>query len=162
MGSFHQRTLAAAVLIMSMIGLLHAAPTVGSDRVRVALPGNSMGYLPLIVAIHRGFFKDENIDLELIRLVPTVAHNALLLNEVECAAESPARPPRDRGHTSRITRGAPAAPRTPAPSRTVRRSPARRSAAATAATSARRLRNARDVDAELLRLHLHVEVERGR
>ena len=42
-----------------------------------------MGYLPLIVAIHRGFFKEEGLDLELIRLVPTVAHNALLLNEVQ-------------------------------------------------------------------------------
>jgi NitT/TauT family transport system substrate-binding protein len=59
------------------------APAAGAERVRFALPGNSMGYLPLIVAIHRGFFKEEGIDLELIRLVPTVAHNALLLNEVQ-------------------------------------------------------------------------------
>jgi NitT/TauT family transport system substrate-binding protein len=83
MGWCNQRNLPAAVVVMSMIGLLYAAPAIGGDRVRFALPGNSMGYLPLIVAIHRGFFKDENIDLELIRLVPTVAHTALLLNEVQ-------------------------------------------------------------------------------
>jgi NitT/TauT family transport system substrate-binding protein len=72
-----------ALMVAALVGLVYAAPATGGDRVRFALPGNSMGYLPLIVAIHRGFFKDENIDLELIRLVPTVAHNALLLNEVQ-------------------------------------------------------------------------------
>jgi NitT/TauT family transport system substrate-binding protein len=72
-----------ALTVAALVGFLYAAPATGGDRVRFALPGNSMGYLPLIVAIHRGFFKDENIDLELIRLVPTVAHNALLLNEVQ-------------------------------------------------------------------------------
>lgn len=69
-------------LLLALVPLF-SAPACGADRVRIALPGNSMGYLPLIVAIHRGFFKEEGLDLELIRLVPTVAHNALLLNEVQ-------------------------------------------------------------------------------
>jgi NitT/TauT family transport system substrate-binding protein len=71
------------VLVIALALPLISAPVRGADRVRLALPGNSMGYLPLIVAIHRGFFKEEGIDLELIRLLPTVAHNALLLNEVQ-------------------------------------------------------------------------------
>jgi len=70
-------------LLIALVLPLFSAPACGADRVRIALPGNSMGYLPLIVAIHRGFFKEEGLDLELIRLVPTVAHNALLLNEVQ-------------------------------------------------------------------------------
>jgi NitT/TauT family transport system substrate-binding protein len=73
----------AIFMLCATVALLQSGPVRGADRVRFALPGNSMGYLPLIVAIHRGFFKEENIDLELIRLVPTVAHNALLLNEVQ-------------------------------------------------------------------------------
>ena len=44
-------------------------------------PGNSMGYLPLFVAVHRGFFKDEGLDIELPRLAPSIAHNALLAGE---------------------------------------------------------------------------------
>jgi NitT/TauT family transport system substrate-binding protein len=86
MRSRDRKILSVAVValhIATLVAVLHAAPVMGAGRVRFALPGNSMGYLPLIVAIHRGFFKDENIDLELIRLVPTVAHNALLLNEVQ-------------------------------------------------------------------------------
>ena len=77
------RILSGAIVLLAIIAALHSPAAVAADRVRFALPGNSMGYLPLIVAIHRGFFKEENIDLELIRLVPTVAHNALLLNEVQ-------------------------------------------------------------------------------
>ena len=74
---------AFCALLIALVLPLFSAPACGADRVRIALPGNSMGYLPLIVAIHRGFFKEEGLDLELIRLVPTVAHNALLLNEVQ-------------------------------------------------------------------------------
>jgi NitT/TauT family transport system substrate-binding protein len=76
-------SLPAGVLLIGLSATWHLPCAAAADRVRFALPGNSMGYLPLIVAIQRGFFKDENIDLELIRLVPTVAHNALLLNEVQ-------------------------------------------------------------------------------
>ena len=60
-----------------------SAPALGADRIRFALPGNSMGYLPLFVAFHRGFFKDEGIDIELPRLVPAMAHNALMSGDVQ-------------------------------------------------------------------------------
>src|ERR1700757_1908459 len=54
-----------------------------ADKIRFALPGNSMGYLPLFVAVHRGFFKDEGIDIELPRLIPAMAQNALLSGDVQ-------------------------------------------------------------------------------
>jgi NitT/TauT family transport system substrate-binding protein len=59
------------------------APTLGADKIKFALPGNSMGYLPLIVAVQRGFFKDEGIDIELPRLVPAMAQNALMSGDVQ-------------------------------------------------------------------------------
>ncbi|MGH7817327.1 MAG: ABC transporter substrate-binding protein [Candidatus Binatia bacterium] len=42
-----------------------------------------MGYLPLFVAIHRGFFKDESIEIETPMLLPQLAHNALLSGDVD-------------------------------------------------------------------------------
>jgi NitT/TauT family transport system substrate-binding protein len=42
-----------------------------------------MGYLPLFVAVHRGFFKDEGIDIELPRLIPAMAQNALISGDVQ-------------------------------------------------------------------------------
>lgn len=54
-----------------------------ADRVRLALPAKSMGYLPLFVAIHRGFFRDEAIDIDTPMMLPQLAHNALLSGEVD-------------------------------------------------------------------------------
>ncbi len=70
----------AVIMVFALINL--PASALGADKIKFALPGNSMGYLPLFVAIHRGFFKDEGIDIELPRLVPAMAHNALLAGEV--------------------------------------------------------------------------------
>lgn len=53
------------------------------DRVRLALPAKSMGYLPLFVAIHRGYLKDENIEIETPMMLPQLAHNALLAGDIE-------------------------------------------------------------------------------
>ena len=60
-----------------------ATPALGEESIKFALPGNSMGYLPLFVAVHRGFFKDEGLDIELPRLIPAMAQNALLAGEVQ-------------------------------------------------------------------------------
>jgi NitT/TauT family transport system substrate-binding protein len=54
-----------------------------ADRIKVALPAKSMGYLPLFVAIQRGFFKDENIEIETPIMLPQLAHNALMAGEVD-------------------------------------------------------------------------------
>ena len=74
-------------LIMTLIVVTLAPVKSGlgaqsTDTIKFALPGNSMGYLPLFVAVHRGFFKDEGLDIELPRLIPAMAQNALLAGEV--------------------------------------------------------------------------------
>ena len=54
-----------------------------ADRVKLALPAKSMGYLPLFIALQRGFFKDEAIDIEIPMMLPQLAHNALMSGEVD-------------------------------------------------------------------------------
>ncbi len=63
--------------------LLALPVSAAAEKVRLALPSRSMGYLPMFIALHRGFLKDENLDLELPALLPNIAHNALLSGEVE-------------------------------------------------------------------------------
>jgi ABC-type nitrate/sulfonate/bicarbonate transport system substrate-binding protein len=72
---------AFAVIIAAL--LPSRPPAFAADKIKFALPGNSMGYLPLFVAVHRGFFKDEGIDIELPRLIPAMAQNALMSGEVQ-------------------------------------------------------------------------------
>jgi NitT/TauT family transport system substrate-binding protein len=62
-------------------GSLPAA--MAADRVKLALPAKSMGYLPLFIALHRRFFKDEAIDIEIPMMLPQLAHNALMSGEVD-------------------------------------------------------------------------------
>jgi NitT/TauT family transport system substrate-binding protein len=74
----------------SLNGILTVALTVlattnfaAAEKIRLALPSRSMGYLPMFIALQRGFLKDENLDLELPAMLPNIAHNALLSGEVE-------------------------------------------------------------------------------
>src|ERR1043165_819617 len=69
-----------AFLILLLISLPEIA---FAERVKVALPSKSLGYLPLFVAMNRGFFKDENIDLEVVLMLPDIAHNALFQGEID-------------------------------------------------------------------------------
>ncbi|HEX9455034.1 MAG TPA: ABC transporter substrate-binding protein [Candidatus Binatia bacterium] len=59
------------------------SPSKAADRIKLALPAKSMGYLPLFVAIQRGFFKDENVEIETPMMLPQLAHNALMAGEVD-------------------------------------------------------------------------------
>ena len=71
------------VFVVTISVLTLETNALGTETIKFALPGNSMGYLPLFVAVHRGFFKDEGLDIELPRLIPAMAQNALLAGEVQ-------------------------------------------------------------------------------
>ena len=58
------------VFVVTISVLTLETNALGTEAIKFALPGNSMGYLPLFVAVHRGFFKDEGLDIELPRLIP--------------------------------------------------------------------------------------------
>jgi NitT/TauT family transport system substrate-binding protein len=78
------RNAITALILFTIAALINLpANAATAEKIKFALPGNSMGYLPLFVAVHRGFFKDEGIDIELPRLVPAMAQNALLAGEVQ-------------------------------------------------------------------------------
>jgi NitT/TauT family transport system substrate-binding protein len=70
------------VIVAIVCSVIISKPgNLAAQQIKFVLPGNSMGYLPLFVAVHRGFFTDEGLDIELPRLSPSIAHNALLAGE---------------------------------------------------------------------------------
>ena len=71
------------VFMIGFIFTIGSLPAMAADRVKLALPAKSMGYLPLFIALHRGFFKDEAIDIEIPMMLPQLAHNALMSGEVD-------------------------------------------------------------------------------
>jgi NitT/TauT family transport system substrate-binding protein len=54
-----------------------------ADRVRIAVSNPNMPNLTVAAAQQKGFFKDENIDAEIIRMNPNVAITALATGDVD-------------------------------------------------------------------------------
>jgi NitT/TauT family transport system substrate-binding protein len=78
-----KRNLRAEVFAFLLFTTVTTARLHAADHVRLALPAKSMGYLPLFIASHRGFFKDESIEIETPIMLPQLAHSALLSGEVD-------------------------------------------------------------------------------
>ena len=63
--------------------LLITSDGVGADRIRIAVSNPNMPNLTAQMAQTRGFFKDENLDAEIIRMNPNVAITALATGDID-------------------------------------------------------------------------------
>jgi ABC-type nitrate/sulfonate/bicarbonate transport system substrate-binding protein len=70
-------------LLFVMITLSLAAPVQAVDRIRIAVSNPNMPNLTVAVAQKRGFFKDEKLDAEIIRMNPNVAVTALSTGDID-------------------------------------------------------------------------------
>src|SRR5258706_7247343 len=66
------------VIILFLCPLAHAA-----DKVRVSVTNYNMSYLAAGVAAKKGFFKEEGLDVEIIRMNANVAMSALIAGECD-------------------------------------------------------------------------------
>ena len=69
--------------LLLIVLLISFAEITYAERVKLALPSKSLGYLPVYVALDRGFFKDEKIDLEIVLMLPDIVHSALFQGEID-------------------------------------------------------------------------------
>ena len=77
------KTLSSCFRLAVLAAILVAPSAANAERIKLALPSRSVGYLPLFVAIQRNFLKDEGLEIELPSMLPNIAHNALLGGEVD-------------------------------------------------------------------------------
>src|SRR4249920_2996565 len=73
------RRLLPAILLVLIIG----SPVDALDRIRIAVSNPNMPNLTAAMAQKKGFFKDENLDAEIIRMNPNVAITALATGDVD-------------------------------------------------------------------------------
>ena len=52
-------------------------------KVRIGVSETHVGYLPLQVAFHKGYYKDEGIDLEIVLMATNVINTAALTGEID-------------------------------------------------------------------------------
>src|SRR6478672_3645256 len=79
----HQRDETMKTLLVLITAALLFHPAFALDRVRIAASNPNMPNLTVAVAQKKGFFKDENIDAEIIRMNPNVAITALATGDVD-------------------------------------------------------------------------------
>ena len=80
------RSVRCGVLFFVLIAISFIAP--GADaqplkKVRLASSSTNVSFLALYTAVHRGFFKDEGIDLEIIFMPANLASTAVLNGDVD-------------------------------------------------------------------------------
>jgi len=73
--------LLCAVLLPS-----RAAAQASGKKVRLGIAATSVGFLPIYAAYHRGFFRDEGIELEIILMSLAAANNAFFKREIDYSA----------------------------------------------------------------------------
>jgi NitT/TauT family transport system substrate-binding protein len=64
-------------------GLLFCAHLNAAEKIRVSVTNYNMSYLAAGVAARRGFFKEEGLDVEIIRMNANVAMSALIAGECD-------------------------------------------------------------------------------
>ena len=72
------------VLFLLLIGLLGAGPELpAADKIRITVTNFNMSFLPSGLAVKRGFFREEGIEAEIIRMNANVAINALASGDTD-------------------------------------------------------------------------------
>ena len=72
-----------ALLIILVAALLLTSPVDAVDRIRIAVSNPNMPNLTVAMAQKKGFFKEETLDVEIIRMNPNVAITALATGDVD-------------------------------------------------------------------------------
>ena len=80
----HRSSFSLATLLVGVLSsFVIPNHTVAVDRIRIAVSNPNMPNLTTQMALKRNFFKDENLDVEIIRMNPNVAITALATGDVD-------------------------------------------------------------------------------
>ena len=84
----HFRFLFAFWIFASAVTLSHSDVNAQAPlkKIRLGIAATSVGFLPIYTAYHRGFYKDEGIDLEIILMSLAAANNAFFKGEIDYSA----------------------------------------------------------------------------
>jgi NitT/TauT family transport system substrate-binding protein len=74
-----QELMAALVLMLLLIG----APAPAAERIAIATPSRGLFEFPVVVAMRKGYFKDEGIDVDKIQMQPAIGVKALMSGDVD-------------------------------------------------------------------------------
>ena len=71
----------AIIALLGFAAKLHAQPNL--KKIRIGVSETHVGYLPLQVAYHKGYYKDEGIDLEIVLMPTNIINTAALTGQID-------------------------------------------------------------------------------
>lgn len=77
------RSYPSSFFLILLASLLSVSTAAAVDRIRIAVSNPNMPNLTVAMAQQKGFFKDENIEVEIIRMNPNVAVTALSTGDID-------------------------------------------------------------------------------
>ena len=81
--SFFRHAVAKTSILALLASVIFISRAEGLDKVRIAVSNPNMPNLTVAMAQQNGFFKDENIEAEIIRMNPNVAVTALATGDID-------------------------------------------------------------------------------
>ncbi len=73
----------AMTLVCTLMYLLAASPAPGAERVSIATPSRGLFEFPVVVAMRKGFYKDEGIEVDKVQMQPAIGVKALMSGDVD-------------------------------------------------------------------------------
>ena len=70
-------------LIWSLPYLLIVHPAVAAERILIATPSRGLFEFPVVVAIRKGYYKDEGLEADKVQMQPAIAVKALIAGDVD-------------------------------------------------------------------------------
>jgi ABC-type nitrate/sulfonate/bicarbonate transport system substrate-binding protein len=74
----HNTLLAGWVIVFGLLFVEPSRPAYPAERVVIATPSRGLSVFPALVAIRKGFYKDEGLEVDMVLMQPTIAVKALI------------------------------------------------------------------------------------
>ena len=83
----HWRVFAFCFVLLSLAWLwqwlLNPDPSFAAERITIATPSRGLFEFPSVVAIRKGYYKDEGLDVDKVQMQPAIAVKALITGDVD-------------------------------------------------------------------------------
>src|SRR5713226_2423045 len=76
-------TIVGLLLTLALFSNQDPSATLAAERVMIATPSRGLFEFPVVVAIRKGYYKDEGLDADKIQMKPAVAVKALITGDVD-------------------------------------------------------------------------------
>src|SRR5215467_1492649 len=79
------RSVTIATTCALLLGIGWALPVAlpAAERATIATPSRGLFEFPVVVAMRKGFFKDEGIDVQKVQMAPTLGVQALVAGDID-------------------------------------------------------------------------------